>query len=526
VAAFLGGYPVSARSPSALYVAGKFMRRHRAGTALASLALVAVLTSAAYATWQAQRAEARFADLRQLAHAVLFDYHDLVEPMVGATPVRKRLVLDALTYLDRLSQHAPADRALRREMGIAYRVVGLVQRNGYRRPHLGDTAGALRSYERSIELLEALAAESPSDAETTSELALALSARAGVWGEDGNMAAARPALERAASLYTGLLERDTPDLAYRLELARTHLRLAQASIADHDMLVTEAALKEARRVLVSMAALQPDNKELPHVWVWVHGEAAGLARLQGDWANVRREKLRSYDILMTLHKADPDNARYLEDLASNARWLLATAGPLRDVAAAERWGNEASERIADLAKRDPDDRITRGNYLDTLIASGVQLVRAGAPESGWQRLVAVRQPLIAAVARWGDDPDMRAREPLLLVAEAQAEAALGRVPSAHDRFTQAAALAGGLTAAFPGRPILQTCAAIVSFSRAKLLVEQALLSRAGGPRAQARQAMVESLAQLESLLQRKALVPAARASHIDEARELLRQLDA
>jgi eukaryotic-like serine/threonine-protein kinase len=513
--AYLAGRPVSARAASATYVARKFVQRHWLGSALAGLALAAVLSSAAVAAWQAQRAEARFKDLRQLAHSVLFDYHDLVESMVGATPVRKRLVTDALTYLDRLNQHAPSDRVLRREMGVAYRVVGLVQRNGYRRPHLGDTAGALSSYERGITLLEALAKEDPDDADTAYELALALSARAAVWGEDGDLAAARPVLLRAAKLFEQNLVRDTPDLLHRLELARTHLRLASVLTSSLDYPGAKAATADAGRTLDGMAALQPHHKELPHVWVWVQELTAQIARGQGDWASVRREKLLSQDLLLKLHAAEPDNARYLEDLASNA---------LRDVAGAERWGNEACERAADLVRRDPDDRIMRGNYLNALIASGNQLVLAGAPEQGRQRLLTVRAPLTAALMRWHDDPEIRARELLLLVAEGQAEAALGREAVARVHFEQAGALATRLNTEFPDQPMLQTNAAVVAFNRARLLADQALRSRSAAERFGARPAVAAALSELEALQRRKALVPTSRAVNIEEARALLLRL--
>jgi len=536
VLAFLHGRPVSARRASAAYVAGKFVRRHRAGSAMAALALCAVLGSGAYAAYQAQRAQARFDDLRQLAHAVLFEYHDLVEPLVGATPVRKRLVTDALTYLDRLSQHAPADRTLRREIGVGYRVVGQVQRNGYRRPHLGDTVGALRSYERSVSLLERLAAQDALDEDTGYELALALSARAAVWGEDGDLAAAVPALQRAAALFTQHLPRDTPDLLIRLELARTHLRIAEVHLSNRALAGAGPALADARQVLNGMAALQPDHKELPHVWVWVNGVSAQVARAAGDWATVRREKLQSRDILLALHTREPDNARYLEDLAGDARWLLSTTGPLRDVAGAQRWGQEASERVADLARRDPDDRITRGNYVDVLIASGAQLVQAGAPELGRQRLAEVRQPLMAATLRWRNEPDIRAREVLLPVAEAQADEALGRGDAALARLQQAAALAAALNTEFPGQPMLQTNAAVVDFNRAKIMAQRVLSPRqsaqsaeqsANSPaRREARAAMEAVLQQLQSLQRRNALVPAARASLVSEAQSLIQQLGA
>ena len=107
VRAHLDGFPVSARAATWQYRTAKFIARHPWGTSLATLALVAVLGSSVLAWQQARRAEARFADLRQLAHSVLFDYQDLVEPLAGATPVRKRLVEDALVYLDRLGQDTP-----------------------------------------------------------------------------------------------------------------------------------------------------------------------------------------------------------------------------------------------------------------------------------------------------------------------------------------------------------------------------------------------------------------------------------
>ena len=519
VRAFLQGFPVSARAPSAAYVTGKFVRRHRIGTALAGLALTAVLGSGALAWHQADRANARFEDLRQLARAVLFDYHDLVEPLAGATPVRKRLVVDALSYLDRLSQDAPSNRALRREMGVAYRVVGLVQRNGYRRAHLGDTAGAMRSYARSITALTQLVAEDASDADSAYELALALSARAAVEGEDGNLASARPALQRAAALFSAHLSHDTPDLLFRLELARTHLRLADVFWVSRDYAGLQAGMADARAELNAMAAMQPGHKDLPHVWVWVHAMAALAFRAQGDWAGIRREITASREILMALHKQEPDNARYLEDLAGNAQWMLLAAGRLRDVAGAERWGLEACERWGDLARRDPDDRNTLARYLDTLINSGGDLALAGAPEPGLQRLAAVREPLQAATKRWHDQPDIRAREVHFATTLGIAQQAAGRSRVALAQLDAAQALAVKIQAEFPGpQPVLETGAAVAGFYRARVLVESA-------EPGVAKAAMTAAVAQMQALQDRRALVPSTRFALIEEGRRLLLTLN-
>jgi hypothetical protein len=50
------------------------------------------------------RAEQRVNDVKRLAHSVMFDYADAIDRLPGATPVRARIVKDALLYLDSLSK--------------------------------------------------------------------------------------------------------------------------------------------------------------------------------------------------------------------------------------------------------------------------------------------------------------------------------------------------------------------------------------------------------------------------------------
>ena len=524
----LAGRPVSAHPASLGYVLGKFIGRHRLSAALATLALVTVLSSGAYAAYQAQRAAARFDDLHELAHAVLFEYHDLIEPLVGATPVRKRLVSDALVYLDRLSRHAPQDRGLRREMGVAYRVVGQVQRNGYRRPHLGDTEGAFRSYAQSIALLEPLNRSDPSDGETSYELALALSAQAAVAGEDGDTATAVQSLHRAAALFAAQLPHDTPELYQHLELARTHLRIAEVQMRGQNVPAAQASVDASIAVLNKMAALQPENPALPHVWVWVQGVGSTIARRQGDWARVTSLKMASREILLKLQSQDPDNARYVEDMAGSARWLLAAAGGQGDVAGVRRWGEEACERYADLARRDPEDRNTRGNQLDALLNSASQYLAAGAAPQAQARLVTVRAPLQAAFTRWPDEAEVQSRAILLGVFESQLEHSLGRHQPALAKLQEAATLARTLNAKFPNVALLQTNAAVVTFNRGKQLAALALAAPAASAatlKTSARADLTAALTELEALLARRALVPEVRAGLIDETRALLQRLD-
>jgi non-specific serine/threonine protein kinase/serine/threonine-protein kinase len=167
----LEGLPVRARKDTLPYRAGKFVQRHKLPVAAAFLLLFALSGGVIVSTWEARRArraeakaENRFHQVRQLAHSVLFDYHDEIAPLAGSTKVRERLVKDALNYLDNLSKEAGDDTGLLRELAEAYRKVASVQGGGTLNNHvlvsfssLGDTNGALQNELKSVAIWERLA---------------------------------------------------------------------------------------------------------------------------------------------------------------------------------------------------------------------------------------------------------------------------------------------------------------------------------------------------------------------------------
>ena len=150
----LDGRPVLARSDTLSYRAAKFVRRHKGAVAAGLLLCVSLIGGIIGTAWQARRArvqeriakseqalaQRRFDDVRKLARSVLFDYHDAIKDLPGSTPVRARLVRDALEYLDALARDAGQDVSLQRELASAYMRVGDVQ-GGTLFANLGDTAG-------------------------------------------------------------------------------------------------------------------------------------------------------------------------------------------------------------------------------------------------------------------------------------------------------------------------------------------------------------------------------------------------
>ena len=157
---YLAELPVSARPDTFSYRASKFVKRNRVGVVAASLVFLALIAGIVGTTYQAraarrerERAEQRFDQVRKLANNVVFKYHDAIADLPGATATREMLVKDALEYLDNLSRDAQDNPALAQELALTYLKIGDVQGEA-NRANLGDSAGALVSYRKSVEILE------------------------------------------------------------------------------------------------------------------------------------------------------------------------------------------------------------------------------------------------------------------------------------------------------------------------------------------------------------------------------------
>jgi eukaryotic-like serine/threonine-protein kinase len=173
----LGSLPVKARPDTFRYRASKFVVRHKTGVIAASgvaallIALMAGIVWEGYvAREQRMRAERRFQDVRSLANSLIFDVHDSIQDLPGATGARKLIVDKGLHYLDSLEQESQGDVSLRLELAAAYKRIGDVQGNEFF-ANLGDTSNALKSYQKALAIRKSL--WSPSNQDVNGALALA-----------------------------------------------------------------------------------------------------------------------------------------------------------------------------------------------------------------------------------------------------------------------------------------------------------------------------------------------------------------
>ncbi len=159
---FRNGLPVLARPQTLGYRFGKYVKRHKVGVFAVGVVLLSLISGISIATWQAvvaqrerAKAERRFNDVRKLANTVLFDYNDGIEKLAGSIPIREKMVKDSLEYLDRLSSESDNTNDLQSELATAYQKVGDVQGAPFK-ANLGDYAGALESYKKSLAIREKL----------------------------------------------------------------------------------------------------------------------------------------------------------------------------------------------------------------------------------------------------------------------------------------------------------------------------------------------------------------------------------
>jgi serine/threonine protein kinase len=340
---YLAGEPIDAKRDSGWYVLRKTMRKHRLAIGVAT-AFVILVTGSTIALlfmygnvnrlWEHARAEAqiaqeqrdkaiaaealareRFDDLRGLAHAFIFDIHDKIENLPGATPARQLLVTTALTYLDGLQRSAGKEPALLRELGVAYLTMGDIQ-GGAGGAHLGDIDGALASYKRAQSLYDDAARASGADSLVDRRNAvIAMNRIADAYSVKGNIQLATETYREALKRSEELLKDRPDDIQARRDVSFAYGRLGEAlSQQAHPELAfpyLEKALEQARAIVATDEGRRKYPFDVP----------VGLSKLAYLHSRLGRdeEALGYFKEILSVCEAqaaaDPDNIRTTRGIA-------------------------------------------------------------------------------------------------------------------------------------------------------------------------------------------------------------------
>ncbi len=229
---YLHGEPIEAKRDSVGYVLSKTLRRYKlpAGVAAAFIVLAvgssvvmaglyskartartesdksAAVATAATAAEHTQRlrADAVAAAALGLSHKLLFDYHESIKNLVGATPMRLKLLTIGRDYVKELREKAGDNPGLRRELAEADERVGDLLGDLYERK-VGKTDDAAEYFAEARNIREELVAADPNSAEARTDLARSRVRTAGSLHLGGRFEDARAELSRAIADFDAAL---------------------------------------------------------------------------------------------------------------------------------------------------------------------------------------------------------------------------------------------------------------------------------------------------------------------------------
>ena len=385
------GLPVLARGRSTAYRIDRFIRRHRAAVAGATVLALALLAGLAGTTWQASvarrerdRAQRRFADVRALAHAVVFDIHDAIANLPGSTRARETLVLHALRYLDGLSREARGDLALQRELAVAYSKIGDVQGRPMF-PNLGRTTEALESYEKALALLTDVAHAQPESTTIAHDLIVVSQRRADLLRVVGRPREAMTEVLRAREHARAQLARHPRDPMFESDLCVGYGRMIDMQVASAD---TAGAIAECTEYLALTEQLYAEHQKDA-------GYRRGVLIACTKMAQVRAMRGDRDSVLVFYRRAErfareaaaglPDNTEALRDLSIvfGAHGLyLAEVGELDSALVVYDQGMRIAER---LAAADPDNALQQVDVADGHYEIGTMLLGGGRAEAALER---------------------------------------------------------------------------------------------------------------------------------------------
>ena len=273
-------------------------------------------TQEAIAIAEKARAERRFNEVRQLARSVLFDYHDAIKDLSGATAIRERLVKDGLSYLDSLAREAGGDPELQRELAGAYDRVGDVRGEMYSAASLGDLAGARESYIKALRIREALVAAYPADVQSRRDLANSYQKIGAQLIETSEAARGMEYLRQGVAVQERLAADEPANLEIQQDLAAVYnlVGLALEGFGD-----AAGALESHRKALVlreALVAADPGKQKLRRMLAITYINLGRALVLSGDTQGALASNRKALATCEALLAESPSSADYRRLLAN------------------------------------------------------------------------------------------------------------------------------------------------------------------------------------------------------------------
>jgi len=352
--------PVTARQDTFGYRTSKFVTRHKVGVAAAAFVTVSLLSATGITMRQARiaraeraRAERRFNDVRKLANSLMFEVHDSIRDLPGATAARKLIIQRAQEYLDSLAQESKSDPALLRELAAAYSRLASVQGNA-RDANVGDTPKALQNYRKAAELLESDTLLEPASREARLQLAQTYINLGMSRGQAGDKGGNKEATQKALGILESLAASNPDDQETQTALGEAYARTG-FNFGAEDVTQSLNYHEKALGICQRLAKLNPKNELYQTQLSFSHKRVAAVRAGQNQLAAAldhERIALAIDERQLALHPESVQTRFNVTFTYSDTGYILAKQ---KDFDPALNYYRKAREIRAALAAVDPQD---------------------------------------------------------------------------------------------------------------------------------------------------------------------------
>ena len=450
--------PVVAAAPGALYRAGKFVRRHRFGVAMAAtltLALTAGLVAALLGFAQAKREREHAERLareearqREIAEANYLTAREAVDQMLTRlaadlagqphmSQIRRQLLEDALRFYQGFLQQKGNDPELRHAVAQTYMRVGLIYHD------LGQYDKSLEPLGKALALLEDLAQRNPNVAE------------------------------------------------YREEMVRTHAFTAGANMSLERTAQSVAHRQSAVALCEELQRKHPDAPKYLTMGAYAHVDLGNAFRGRPrDKLEEKQQALRLYEERRTRFPNLPEDPVLLSHIR---HWLGRSLEEMGRFEEAEQQYRQAHELRTQLVANQPGSAELKQSLAHIKWYLGDLLVQTGRPREGEKF---IREAIAIMEKNLEDDPDFLEwwrRLGYVYEGLSRALLAMQRTPEAEAALRHSVELHTKLARAAPGEPAYPNAAA-------NSLYELGVLLQGSGRSEEAAEVFQDSIGTYEKLV--------------------------
>ncbi|MDQ2855595.1 MAG: protein kinase, partial [Acidobacteriota bacterium] len=377
----LRGLPVTASPDTLGYRARKFTQRHKAAVLAAAIVLITLSSATAITTWQARvarherdKAQQRFNQVRKLANALLFEYHDGIEKLPGSTPIREKMVKDGLEYLDNLSAESSVDPTLQRELAAAYEKVGDVQGNPFG-ANLGNQDGALASYKKSLVIREALSSKDSKDPQTRSSLSRSYEKLGDILWAKGQSADSQSSYRKALAIAKELSQ--DGKLSDPGTFARLYNRIGETQEQAGDLHGGLESHENGLKASEDLVASEPSNAVYQSAAATAYTKIGDIFFQLNDYQKAGEHYQASLPILQKLSASEPGNAKLQRKVALLTARLALAKMNFGELVQAIESNRQAIQILKELFAADPNDVQIKYNLADIIANLGEAFGRMG-----------------------------------------------------------------------------------------------------------------------------------------------------